>query len=87
MPEMNSQVQKIVKTYNCYTCHGNDFQGLNDTPALSKINNNYTKESLTEYLINPNVKSNTNYSTRMISLRNLDKQQLELLVDYLMKIE
>lgn len=87
LPEMNSEVQNIVKTYNCYFCHGTDFQGQNDLPPLTKISSKYSKDELTNYLINPTVKPNTNYSTRMISLKHLDKQQLALLVDYLMKIE
>jgi len=87
LPEMSSQVQQVVKNYNCYFCHGTDFQGENDLPPLTKISSKYTKDELIDYLINPTVKPNTNYNTRMISLKHLEKQQIDLLVEYLLKIE
>ncbi len=45
---------QLVRNFGCTNCHGSDLAGTNLAPALENLSQHWGKESLLNYLRNPN---------------------------------
>jgi len=46
--------EQLISNFGCTNCHGGDLQGTQIAPALSNLSKYWGKESLLNYLRNPN---------------------------------
>ena len=46
--------QQLISNFGCTNCHGGELQGTPMAPALTNLSSNWGKESLLNYLRNPN---------------------------------
>jgi hypothetical protein len=46
--------EQLIKNFGCVNCHGNDLAGTQMAPALINLSEHWGKESLLNYLRNPN---------------------------------
>jgi mono/diheme cytochrome c family protein len=57
MTEENSTdltAEQLIKNFGCVNCHGNDLSGTAMAPALKNLKQYWGKETLLNYLRNPN---------------------------------
>ena len=85
--------QQLISNFGCTNCHGNDLAGTNIAPALNNLTQFWGKESLLNYLRNPNDFMNQKrfqeykekYSGQIMpSYGNKDIKDLGKIVDYLL---
>jgi len=85
--------QQLISNFGCTNCHGNDLAGTNIAPALNNLTQFWGKESLLNYLRNPNDFMNQErfqeykekYSGQIMpSYGNKDIKDLGKIVDYLL---
>ena len=85
--------QQLINNFGCTNCHGNDLAGTNLAPALNNLTQFWGKESLLNYLRNPNDFMNQKrfqeYKEKyrgqiMPSYGNKDIKDLGKIVDYLL---
>lgn len=85
---------QLVSNFGCTNCHGNDLAGTNLAPALNNLTQYWGKESLLNYLRNPNDFMNDarfqEYKQKypnqiMPSYGNKDIKDLGKIVDYLLE--
>jgi len=86
--------QQLVSNFGCTNCHGSDLAGTNIAPALTNLTQFWGKESLLNYLRNPNDFMNQKrfqeykekYSGQIMpSYGNKDIKDLGKIVDYLLQ--
>jgi cytochrome c2 len=86
--------QQLINNFGCTNCHGNDLAGTNIAPALTNLTQFWGKESLLNYLRNPNDFMNQKrfqeykekYSGQIMpSYGNKDIKDLGKIVDYLLE--
>jgi cytochrome c2 len=86
--------QQLVSNFGCTNCHGSDLAGTNIAPALTNLTQFWGKESLLNYLRNPNDFMNQKrfqeykekYSGQIMpSYGNKDIKDLGKIVDYLLE--
>lgn len=86
--------QQLISNFGCTNCHGNDLAGTNIAPALNNLTQFWGKESLLNYLRNPNDFMNQKrfqeykekYSGQIMpSYGNKDIKDLGKIVDYLLQ--
>ena len=86
--------QQLISNFGCTNCHGNDLAGTNIAPALTNLTQFWGKESLLNYLRNPNDFMNQKrfqeykekYSGQIMpSYGNKDIKDLGKIVDYLLE--
>lgn len=46
--------EQLIKNFGCVNCHGEDLSGTNMGPSLKNLSQHWGKESLLNYLRNPN---------------------------------
>jgi cytochrome c2 len=85
--------QQLISNFGCTNCHGGDLTGTNIAPALNNLTQFWGKESLLNYLRNPNDFMNQKrfqeykekYSGQIMpSYGNKDIKDLGKIVDYLL---
>ena len=85
--------QQLISNFGCTNCHGGDLAGTNIAPALNNLTQFWGKESLLNYLRNPNDFMNQKrfqeykekYSGQIMpSYGNKDIKDLGKIVDYLL---
>jgi mono/diheme cytochrome c family protein len=85
---------QLISNFGCTNCHGNDLAGTNLAPALKNLTQYWGKESLLNYLRNPNDFMNQKrfqeYKEKyrgqiMPSYGNKNIKDLGKIVDYLLE--
>ena len=84
LPENIFKGAYMVARHKCLSCHPLAGEGTDDAPELDNIGNEHTRKWLLQKLIDPEA---TEPDTEMKSYDFLSKEQLNLLVDYLMTLK
>lgn len=84
--ESTIDVSSIIEDEGCYVCHGEDFAGSDNAPALKNLSSKYTAGALTVYLKNPVKTSKVEYPMEMPGIEDLDDASVKALAEYLLKL-
>lgn len=79
-------VAAIIETEGCFTCHGDNFAGSDNAPALKNLSSKYSVDLLTSYLKNPVKTSKVEYPMEMPGVKDLDDASVKSLAEYLLKL-
>ncbi len=85
-------IDYLLGSNRCYTCHGKDLNGTGMGPSLAKVGDNWKKVSLVSYFQNPKAFLNNTrmavlkeqYNRDMPAQERMTMEELEAVAEYLL---